>query len=77
MPDKTAAQDVSDVLTETMFRAVKAKGIVVAFADEDGAIHTRASGDFVTKLGLYRALEEKGHECWDDADDLTEEEDKG
>ncbi len=75
MPDeeRSAAQTVSDVLTEAVFKAKNARGVIVAIATEVGSILTMGAGDFVTKLGLYKGLEEKAKELWNMADEWDEE----
>ena len=63
---RTVAQEVSDAISECLFKAKEARGIIIAVATPGGGVMTFGAGDFVTKLGLYRALQEKGTELWDD-----------
>ena len=71
---KTSAQEVSAALSEALFKAGgSARGVFVAVALESGAVAFFGSGDFVTRMGLYHAIMERGHEDWEDGEDVPDE----
>lgn len=71
---KTIAEQISASLSEALFKANKAKGVLILMATDDDTIWTFSAGDLVVKLGLIRMAAHKGQEMVDESTHVEDDE---
>ncbi|MBE3088585.1 MAG: hypothetical protein IMZ71_05685 [Chloroflexi bacterium] len=70
---KPIAEQISASLSDALFRANHAKGVLILMATDDDTIWTFSAGDLVVKLGLIRMAVHKGQEMVDESIHVEED----
>jgi len=73
---QTIAEQISASLSEALFKANKAEGVLILLALDDDSIWTFSAGDLVVKLGLVKMAAHKGQEMFDESIHSEDDEDE-
>jgi hypothetical protein len=71
---KTMPEQIAASLSDALFKANHAKGVLILMATDDDSIWTFYAGDFVVKLGLIEAARHKADELWAESTHVEESE---
>jgi hypothetical protein len=74
---RTIPDQISDALSQALFQSNGANGIIIVMSMKDNSVWTYSGGDLITRMGLVKAVEEKGSDMWaESAVDIGEEDDE-